>query len=597
MQGLKCGHQPQLVFRAGPGKDIHFANEIAKLVIIQLVQFRTGQHPLCIFQAQLAGNSACRYPMITGNHLDPDSGIVALRNRPNGLLPGRIQKPDQAEQLGTLLKILNGQFTNAPLCRFSGQGQHSEAIRCHFCDDLLPEIPAQLIGFPGFGNLAGAHIQDPLRRTFQVDQAMSVVVMVQRGHEAILGIERYFIFPWPVGGTAVDIKTGFAGEHRKRGLHGIACDPDCAGIMVDMGVVTKGRCSGKFLQQYGVRRMPLFDIHRTIKFVAFAGHLQPDTRQYRPGYHHFVTGEGAGFIRTDYRHRAQGFDNRHSTNHGLTTGHLAHTNGQGNGENRRQPLGDSRNNQAHHGHEQLPKWQATEYRPAAQNRDTGNQNNDGENSGEPVHLFQQGSLQCCGLGKQAGNTANLGTGACADNHASTSAGGDHSAGEGHTGLVAQGSVCSYRLCRFFNRLGLTRENGLIDFQVVGFLQTKIGGHPVPWLQQHRITRNQVRSVYLMLAIGPRHPGFGGKHVTNGRQGLLGLALLDKTHQGLDNHDGKNNAGIHPVAQAGRNNCGRCQHVNQKIFELSAQPRPRPPGTSLRQRIGAVTGKPLVNLIG
>ena len=36
---------------------------------------------------------------------------------------------------------------------------------------------------------------------------------------------------------------------------------------------------------------------------------------------------------------------------------------------------------------------------------------------------------------------------------------------------------------------------------MGFLQTKISGHPVAWFQQHRITRNQIRSVYLMLAIG------------------------------------------------------------------------------------------------
>ena len=131
---------------------------------------------------------------------------------------------------------------------------------------------------------------------------------------------------------------------------------------------------------------------------------------------------------------------------------------------------------------------------------------------------------------------------------------------------------------------------------MGFFQTEISGYPIPWLQQHRITGNQVRGIYLMLAIGSHHPGFGGQHVTNGGESLFGLSLLDKAHQGLDNNDGQNNARIHPVAQARRNEGRRCQHINQEIFELPNQPRPGPFCPGRRQRIGAVTGKPLANLV-
>ena len=62
MQGLQRSDQPQFMFGTGPGKDIHFTNKIPKLIIIQLVQFLTSQTPPGIFQAQLAGNSACVIP-------------------------------------------------------------------------------------------------------------------------------------------------------------------------------------------------------------------------------------------------------------------------------------------------------------------------------------------------------------------------------------------------------------------------------------------------------------------------------------------------------------------------------------------------------
>ena len=100
----------------------------------------------------------------------------------------------------------------------------------------------------------------------------------------------------------------------------------------------------------------------------------------------------------------------------------------------------------------------------------------------------------------------------------------------------------------------------------------------------------------MLAIRTHDPCFGRKHVANGRQGLLGLALLNEAHQRLDNNNSENDASIHPVAQARRDYGGPCQYVNQEILELPSQSRPRPLCTSLRQSIWAMAGQALANLI-
>ena len=131
---------------------------------------------------------------------------------------------------------------------------------------------------------------------------------------------------------------------------------------------------------------------------------------------------------------------------------------------------------------------------------------------------------------------------------------------------------------------------------MGFFQTEIGGNPVAGLQQHRITRNQVRGIQLVLATGPQNPGFGRKHVANGRQGLFSLSFLDKAHQGLNNDHGRNHPGIHPLAQAGRNHRSRCQHIDQKIPELPAQPRPWPLRARFRQRIGAIADEAITGFL-
>ncbi len=60
-------------------------------------------------------------------------------------------------------------------------------------------------------------------------------------------------------------------------------------------------------------------------------------------------------------------------------------------------------------------------------------------------------------------------------------------------------------------------------------------------------------------------------MTNGIQCFLGLALLNKADQRVDNHHTKNNATVDPVTEQQRDQPGAEQHVNQDIIELRQKP--------------------------
>ena len=66
-------------------------------------------------------------------------------------------------------------------------------------------------------------------------------------------------------------------------------------------------------------------------------------------------------------------------------------------------------------------------------------------------------------------------------------------------------------------------------------------------------------------------GLDREHLADPLQGLLGLALLEKTDDGVDAHHPENDAGVHPVAEHGGNEPGGEQDVDEQVMEMFEEP--------------------------
>ena len=83
--------------------------------------------------------------------------------------------------------------------------------------------------------------------------------------------------------------------------------------------------------------------------VAFCNRRQRDN----VGDDRLSLGQRAGFIRTEHRHRTQGFHRRQVADDGAAPRHALHAYGKRDGKNRRQAFGDRRHRQANHRHQRI----------------------------------------------------------------------------------------------------------------------------------------------------------------------------------------------------------------------------------------------------
>ncbi len=107
----------------------------------------------------------------------------------------------------------------------------------------------------------------------------------------------------------------------------------------------------------------------------------------------------------------------------------------------------------------------------------------------------------------------------------------------------------------------------------------------PEFEQHDVTRHELLGrdqAGLAAADGPR---LCGKHVADRIQRLLGLALLEKPEQGVDDHDTQDDRSVEPQTDHQLYKAGAEQDIDQDIVELgrrtaSAGPAVLPSGRRL-----------------
>ncbi|MNS85112.1 hypothetical protein D3C72_1189660 [compost metagenome] len=111
------------------------------------------------------------------------------------------------------------------------------------------------------------------------------------------------------------------------------------------------------------------------------------------GHDHFIAGQGAGLVRADDRHRADGFDGGQPPHDGVAPSHGLHADGQRNGQHGRQPFGNCRHRQSDHRHEQLGEFVTMDEIAMHQQQRRDGKNQGGQPFAKHIHLLDQGRGQ------------------------------------------------------------------------------------------------------------------------------------------------------------------------------------------------------------
>ena len=188
---------------------------------------------------------------------------------------------------------------------------------------------------------------------------------------------------------------------------------------------------------------------------------------------------------------------------------------------------------------------------------------------------------------QRADAANLGVLPGRHHHAARLTKAHHRARIGHAAAIADGGGVGHRLGVLVHRQRFAGQRRFAHAQVLDAQQAQVGRHLGAGFEQHDVARHQVGGVNLMPLATAQHRGMTGQHGPHRLQRLLGLALLHKTDQGIDQHHADDHAGVHIVFEQKGNDPRDQQHVDQRVMELQRQPQPCTARTGHRQAVGAV----------
>ena len=172
---------------------------------------------------------------------------------------------------------------------------------------------------------------------------------------------------------------------------------------------------------------------------------------------HFVTGQRPGLVGADDCHRPQRLDRRQTTDNGIALRHALDTDGQRDGDDGRQSLGDGRNRQADRSQEHVAGTVVAQGH-AKDERSAGNgENGSGQPAAEDRELAQEWRRQGMNAGEEGAYTADLGFDTRGHHDPEPLAVGDQRPGEGETAAVANDGSNVYGIGLLAHRDRLTGQ--------------------------------------------------------------------------------------------------------------------------------------------
>jgi hypothetical protein len=525
--------------------------------------------------------------MVAGDHLDPDAGGVTGLHRGDGLGPGRVQHAGQAQENQAPLQPLRAERLVGGKAGM-GQGQHAHA--------LPGQVPGlRLDGIPGQGRFpprpvehGGAGRQQAFQGAFHVDQAVALDLVHGR-HGLAGGVEGQLVQAGEYGAQGGFIQPGLAGGHQQGGFGGVAGDAPMVSVPAQAGVVAQ-HAGQQGLAQGAFQADAFRQAHVAFQPVALPAHRVAAAARPQGANGHGVLGEGAGLVGADHRGAAQGLHRRQFADDGPAFGHARHADGQGDGDGRRQALGNGAHRQGHRRHEHgVGRLAAQHADGEGQRRES--QDDDQQAPGEHPHLAGEGGAQAGRRGDQAGDMAGLGGIAGGDDQAVALAGGHVGAGVGHVAPVRQGGIGRHDQGGLLvRRQGFAGQGRFHQAQFLAVHQAQVGGHLVAGAEPHHVPRHQPDRVHAPPLPLAQHRDFRGHRPRQGRQGGFRPAFLDEAHQGIDQHHAEDDPGIRPFPQEGGHQAGHHQHRHQGLRHLVEQARERAAGRARAGPVRAVMGQ-------
>jgi hypothetical protein len=287
--------------------------------------------------------------VVAGDHLHPDARLLAFGHRLDGLLPGRVDDAAQGHHdEAVLLHVGERQPAPARLDLLRCQREQPLPAR----GDLLhPPLPALRIDRPVTfrGALPVAHRQHPLRCPLEVQQAVSVlVVMVQGDHELVGGLEGDHVVAGIELADLLRIESALERRDDQRALGGISLQHPFAVAVMDLGVVAQQDAPQGLGEHRVLVRAHVLPLQREapVGRVADAAHLEFGIGGDDGLHRHLVAGERAGLVGADGGDRAQGLHRRQAADDGVARGHALHADGERDGHDGGQALGDGGHGEA-----------------------------------------------------------------------------------------------------------------------------------------------------------------------------------------------------------------------------------------------------------
>ena len=170
--------------------------------------------------------------------------------------------------------------------------------------------------------------------------------------------------------------------------------------------------------------------------------------------------------------------------------------------------------------------------------------------------------------QQFGDSADLGLRAGGHHHAAAAAAGDGGAAVAHVAAIThrQSGLFQYGGI-FLHGAGFTREQGLVDLQLLGLQQAQVSGDDGAGLQHGNIAGYQFAGRYGPVAALPQHPGAGRRQLAQGGNGGFRAILLDHPYDRVQADDHQDGNGIRGFADEGRDQGRRQQDLDHQVAEL------------------------------
>ncbi|MCY1293257.1 hypothetical protein D9M70_425130 [compost metagenome] len=577
---------------AGAGEHLDAGQLLAQALVVEQLDLRAGHRRQADADAQLRADGAGGLGVVAGDHLHRHAGTAALGDRGDGLVARRVDDADQRQQGETALGVGEAQALLFAGHRLDRQGQQAQAAGGDVGGRAAPVVRVERGDAVALA-LTAAHLQHPFRRALEVDERLAGVVVVQGGHETVFGLEGDHVAARQARLHGRRVVVELERQAVQRAFGGIAVELPVAVDLVHHRVVAE-QGDAADLGQRGVavdRQRLLVDQEAALRRIAGARHLDHLFGADHPLHGHLVAGQGAGLVRADHRHRAQGFHRRQAADDGVLHGHALHAEGENDGHDRRQPLGNRRGGEGDHHHEHLGRRLAVPEDAEHEGQRGEDQDHQRQPAAEAVDLPEQRGGGQLHLLEHGADAPQLGVAAGADHQAEGLAAGHQGAGIGHAAAVAEGGVDGRRLGAFLHRHRFAGQRGFVDVEVLHAEQAQVGRHLVAGGQRHHVAGHQLDGVELAAFAVAQHQGVRREHVADGVQGAFRLAFLDETDHRVDHHGEHDHRGVDPQAEHAGDHGGEHHDVQQDVVELPQQAHQRAGARRFGQAVGAVALEP------